>query len=371
MSIRWKTEGRATDAERSASTSRRRSTIPTAGPHIGTAFEKIGADVQARFRRMEGYAVHFLMGNDENTIKVSQAAEELGLAPKPYVDDMARQFQEVWSGARDLQRRLHPDERGAAPRRLPEVHPGGPRRGRHLQEGVQRPSTATAARRSRPRRSSSTAGVPNHPNRTLREVEEENYFFRLSAFGDRLLAHYEAHPDFIQPESRRNEIVSLVEVGPAGRLDHPQGVHLGHPRPVRPRADDLRLVRRPPELHHRDRLRHRRGPVPSRSGRPMSTSSARTSPGSTAPSGRRCCMSAGLPLPRQVFGHGFVYRKARGRRSRRSASAWATSSTRWTSSRGSRPRRSGYYFMSQCPFGGDGKFTVRAVRRGLQRRPRR
>src|SRR3954454_12792940 len=69
---------------------------PNSRPHIGTAFEKIGADVQARFRRMEGDLVHFQMGNDEHTIKVSQRAEELGKEPKPYVDDMARQFREVW-----------------------------------------------------------------------------------------------------------------------------------------------------------------------------------------------------------------------------------------------------------------------------------
>ncbi|MGC8642027.1 MAG: class I tRNA ligase family protein, partial [Isosphaeraceae bacterium] len=69
---------------------------PNSRPHIGTAFEKIGADVQARFRRMEGCSVHFLMGNDENTNKVTLRARELGLEPKAYVDDMARQFQEVW-----------------------------------------------------------------------------------------------------------------------------------------------------------------------------------------------------------------------------------------------------------------------------------
>src|SRR6476660_3502274 len=69
---------------------------PNSRPHIGTAFEKIGADVQARFRRMEGFAVHFQMGNDENTIKVTQRARELGVDPKPYVDDMARQFRDVW-----------------------------------------------------------------------------------------------------------------------------------------------------------------------------------------------------------------------------------------------------------------------------------
>src|SRR5688572_27608582 len=70
---------------------------PNSRPHIGTAFEKIGADVQARFRHMEGLDVHFLMGNDENTIKVSQRAEALDVGPKVYVDDMARQFREVWT----------------------------------------------------------------------------------------------------------------------------------------------------------------------------------------------------------------------------------------------------------------------------------
>src|SRR5690349_24842747 len=72
---------------------------PNSRPHIGTAFEKIGADVQARYRRMEGYDVFFLMGNDENTIKVAKKAQELGRDPKEYCDDMARQFQEIWRAA--------------------------------------------------------------------------------------------------------------------------------------------------------------------------------------------------------------------------------------------------------------------------------
>ena len=69
---------------------------PNSRPHIGTAFEKLGADVQARYRRMEGYAVFFLMGNDENTVKVSKRAAELGLDPRAYCDDMATQFRQVW-----------------------------------------------------------------------------------------------------------------------------------------------------------------------------------------------------------------------------------------------------------------------------------
>src|SRR5207237_4274645 len=69
---------------------------PNSRPNIGTAFEKIGADVQARYRRMQGYDVFFLMGNDENTIKVSAKAAELNRDPKEYCDEMARQSQELW-----------------------------------------------------------------------------------------------------------------------------------------------------------------------------------------------------------------------------------------------------------------------------------
>ena len=186
---------------------------PNSRPHIGTAFEKIGADVQARFRRMEGHAVHFLMGNDENTIKVSQRAEELGVEPKPYVDDMARQFQEVWTGPGDLHTTT-----SSRPARSATTSAAA--------SSSRRSTTrATSTRRRTPglycngceafktEKELVDGRCPNHPNLPLRQVEEENYFFRLSAFGDRLLAHYEANPDFIQPESRRNEIVNLVKSG--------------------------------------------------------------------------------------------------------------------------------------------------------------
>src|SRR5260370_21774583 len=68
---------------------------PNSRPHIGTAFEKVGADVQARYRRMEGYEVFFLMGNDENTDNVAHKAAELNQPPLDYYNDMARQFREA------------------------------------------------------------------------------------------------------------------------------------------------------------------------------------------------------------------------------------------------------------------------------------
>ena len=124
---------------------------PNSRPHIGTAFEKIGADVQARFRRMEGAAVHFLMGNDENTIKVPHRARELNVEPKAYVDDMARQFQEVWH-ALDIsfngfiqtsEDATTPAAAGSSRRSMtPVISTKEPTRG----------TTAPAARRSRPRR---------------------------------------------------------------------------------------------------------------------------------------------------------------------------------------------------------------------------
>src|SRR5438445_325527 len=69
---------------------------PNNRPHIGHAFEKIGADVQARYRRMQGRATHFLIGNDENTVKVSKRAAELGRDTKQYVDEMAGHFKAAW-----------------------------------------------------------------------------------------------------------------------------------------------------------------------------------------------------------------------------------------------------------------------------------
>ena len=274
-------------------------------------------------------------------------------------------------GARDLQRRLHPDQRGAPPRRLPEVHPGRLRRGRHLQEAYTRASTATAARRSRPRRKSPSGGAAR-TTRTRRSarVEEENYFFRLSAFGDRLLAHYAAHPEFIQPESRRNEIVNLVESGSrtsrspargspgASRVpfDPEQTIYvwfdalLNYITAIGYGTDEERFR----SLLAGRRPRHRQGhhPVPLR---PLAGDA-------DVGRARRCrSRSSGTASSTQERGD---------RRGQQVARAWATSIEPmdvYPQVLGAEAFR--YYFMSECPFGGDGEFCVRAVRRRLQHRP--
>src|SRR3954469_17808128 len=148
---------------------------PNSRPHIGTAFEKIGADVQARFQRMEGKAVHFQMGNDENTIKVSQRAEELGVAPKPYVDDMARQFQEVWRelgiSFDDFIQTSEPRHHVGCQKFIQKVMDAG-----DIYKKAYTGLYCNGCESFKTEKELQGGRCPLHPNVPLRPVEEENYF---------------------------------------------------------------------------------------------------------------------------------------------------------------------------------------------------
>ena len=117
-------------------------------------------------------------------------------------------------------------------------------------------------------------------------VEEESYFFRLSAYQDRLLAHYEANPDFIGPDERRNEVVSFVKGGLKDLSISRTTFDWGIPVPGDAEARDVCLGRRAHQLHHRRRLSRRRRRRSGATGRPTCTSSARTSSASTRSTGR-------------------------------------------------------------------------------------
>lgn len=184
---------------------------PNSRPHIGTAFEKIGADVQARYRRMQGYDVFFLMGNDENTVKVSKKAAELGKGSKEYCDDMALQFQEVWR-ALDISfdtfiQTSSERHKQCCRKFIQKVYDAGhiykDNYGGWYCEGCEEFKTEKQHQEH-------NGLCPNHQRPLIRR-NEECYFFRLSAFQDRLLKYYEENPGFIQPESRRNEIISLIK----------------------------------------------------------------------------------------------------------------------------------------------------------------
>jgi methionyl-tRNA synthetase len=331
---------------------------PNSRPHIGTAFEKIGADVQARFRRMEGSTVHFLMGNDENTVKVPQRAREMDLEPKQYVDLMAGQFQDVWR-ALDIsyddfiQTSEERHHRGSQ-KFIQAVFDAG-----DIYKGVYTGHYCTGCETFKTEKEVEEGGghCPNHPNTPLTWVEEENYFFRLSAYRDRLLAHYASHPDFIQPASRRNEIHNLVETELRDVAITRKGFSWGIKVPFDPTqtiyvwfdallnyitgigygTDEARFRQYwPADVHviGKDITRFHCALWPA------------------------MLLSAGLPLPRSVFGHGFVYRKNEetGEVQKLSKSLGNVVEPmdliEKFSSEGFR-----YYFMSQCPFGGDGEFS--------------
>ena len=184
---------------------------PNSRPHIGTAFEKLGADVQARYRRMEGYHVHFLMGNDENTIKVARRAAEIGLDPKKYCDDMAREFKEIWHALDisfdDFIQTSDPRHHLGCQKFIQKVYDNGYiykalYEGLYC-EGCEAFKTETDVKEA--------GGVcPDHKVAPIQR-SEPSYYFALSKFQDRLLEYYDHHPEFIQPEIRRNEILALVQ----------------------------------------------------------------------------------------------------------------------------------------------------------------
>ncbi|MCU0705131.1 MAG: methionine--tRNA ligase [Fimbriiglobus sp.] len=184
---------------------------PNSRPHIGTAFEKLGADVQARYRRMEGYDVTFLMGNDENTLKVADKAKELGLDTQAYCDDMARQFREVWD-ALDISydvfiQTSHERHKQCCRKFIQKVYENG-----HIYKGSYEGWFCPGCEefKSDKIHAENNGQCPNH-NRPLVRRSEPCYYFKLSAFKDKLLAYLKENPEFLQPESRRNEMIGFIE----------------------------------------------------------------------------------------------------------------------------------------------------------------
>ncbi len=184
---------------------------PNSRPHIGTAFEKLGADVQARYRRMEGYDVFFLMGNDENTLKVADRAKELGQSPQAYCDDMARQFREVWD-ALDISydtfvQTSHERHKECCRKFVQKVYDNG-----HIYKGEYSGWYCAGCEEFKSDKVYAEHGglCPNHKKPLIRR-SEPCWYFKLSAFQDRLLSFLKDNKDFVQPETRRNEMIGFIE----------------------------------------------------------------------------------------------------------------------------------------------------------------
>jgi len=183
-------------------------------PHLGHALEKIGADVIARYRRQCGDEVHLLIGMDEHGQKVQQTAAKAGVPPQAFTDEIAARFQAMWGRlgiSYDQFIRTtdahHKAGVTALIRRIAERNPDD------FYEQAYTGMYCVGCEAFKQDADIVDGQCALHPTRTLEEVEERNWFFRLSKYQPALQALLAENPSFIEPESRRNEILGLLAQG--------------------------------------------------------------------------------------------------------------------------------------------------------------
>lgn len=178
-------------------------------PHIGHAYTTIAADVLARYHRLRGHDVFFLSGLDEHGQKVQQAADKAGMDPQAHCDQLAPRFQDLWT-------RLNISHNAF-------IRTTDPAHKTYVQQTLQSLSDQDLIYRADYTGWYCTSderfwtdkdvveGLCPDCKRPVEQLSESNYFFRMSRYQERLLAHIHDHPDFIQPESRRNEVLGFLK----------------------------------------------------------------------------------------------------------------------------------------------------------------
>jgi methionyl-tRNA synthetase len=330
---------------------------PNGVPHIGHAYNALATDTLARFQSLDGKDVYFLSGTDEHGIKMLQTAVAEGITPLELANRNSQRF-------RDMEAVLNVVPNDFIRTTEPRHHKACQSIWRRMQEAgdiyLDKYSGWYSVRQEAFFDESETIlgedGVRREPlGSPVEWVEEESYFFRLSAYQDRLLRHYEANPDFIGPLERRNEVVSFVRGGlkdlSISRTTFDWGIKvpgedrhimyvwidaltnyitgLGYP-------DENGPLWRfwPADLHviGKDIIRFHTVYWPA------------------------FLMSAGLPLPKRVFAHGFLLNK--GEKMSKSVGnvvdpfalvkAFGVDAVR-------------YFFLREVPFGQDGSYSQEAI----------
>lgn len=330
---------------------------PNGAPHIGHAYEIVAADAIARFKRIDGYDVFFMTGTDEHGLKVQQTARKNGVSPKEFVDGLAPQFQAM--GER-LNCSFDRFIRTTDPDHLPSTHELWKRMQDsgdiYLSKYEGWYSVRDEAYFDEGELTLQPDGTRLAPTGAPVEwVAEESYFFRLSAYQDRLLAHYAEHPEFIGPDTRRNEVVSFVKRGlqdlSISRTTFDWGLPVpGDPKHVMyvwvdalnnyvtgcgfPDENSPKWRYWPADVHiiGKDIVRFHTVYWPA------------------------FLMSAGLPLPKRVYGHGFLFN--RGEKMSKSVGN-VIDPFFLTDTYGVDPLR--YFFMREVPFGQDGNYSHEAI----------
>jgi methionyl-tRNA synthetase len=355
----------ATKAEASASSRKPRYYITTAisypngVPHIGHAYEAIATDAIARFKRLDGYDVFFLTGTDEHGQKIQQAAAKAGLSPQALVDRNALRFREMVAHMncsnddfiRTTEQRHH-NSSMAIWERMAENGDI------YLSKYAGWYSVRDEAYYAEDETHVNEHGVrlATKTSTPVEWVEEESYFFRLSAYQGKLLDLYKKHPDFVLPKERMNEVASFVRGGlqdlSVSRTTFDWGIRVpGNDRHIMyvwvdaltnyitgvgfPDTDSAMFKRYwPADLHviGKDIVRFHAVYWPA------------------------FLMSAGIAVPRRIFSHGFLFN--RGEKMSKSvgnvvdpfamADAYGVDQLR-------------YFLLREIPFGQDGNYSHEAI----------
>jgi methionyl-tRNA synthetase len=333
-------------------------TYPNAAPHLGHAYEYIATDAIARFNRLDGFDVRFLTGTDEHGLKMAQAAEAEGLPTA----ELARRNSDVFQR---LQQRLNISFDRFIRTTDADHHEASKDIWRRMEAAgdiyLDSYSGWYSVRDERFFVESETTEVDGtriavETGTPVTWTEEQTYFFRLSAYTDKLLAHYAANPDFIAPEVRRNEIVSFVSGGlrdlSVSRTSFDWGVPVpGHPDHVMyvwvdaltnyltgvgyPDTDSDSFRRYwPADLHMigKDIIRFHAVYWPA------------------------FLMSAGIELPRRVFAHGFLLN--RGEKMSKSVGNIVAPEALVDTYGVDQVR---YFLLREVPFGQDGSYSEEAI----------
>ncbi len=330
---------------------------PNGAPHIGHAYEDMATDALARFQRLDGADVLFLTGTDEHGLKMQQTAARNGVSTKEFADRNAALFKAMTEALDcsndDFIRTTEPRHY----RSCEEIWRRMAANGDIYRDSYSgwysvRDEAYYAESETEVRADNVRYGPQGTP---VEWVEEASYFFRLSAYQERLLAHYEANPDFIGPDERRNEVVSFVKGGLRDLSISRTTFDWGIPVPEDPShvmyvwvdaltnyitgagfPDDAGKFERywPADLHviGKDIVRFHAVYWPA------------------------FLMSAGLALPKRVFAHGFVFN--RGEKMSKSVGnvidpfslvkAYGVDAVR-------------YFFLREVPFGQDGNYSHEAI----------
>ncbi|WP_416464212.1 methionine--tRNA ligase [Sphingomonas sp. VDB2] len=333
---------------------------PNGRPHIGHAYEVIATDAVARFQRMMGRDVFFQTGTDEHGLKMAQTARGRGIEPRELADEMAGYFKamnERLNISHDrFIRTSEPDHHSASQAIWQAMEANGDLYlGRY--EGWY--SVRDEAFYDEKEITDGEGGVKLSPQGTPVEwTVEESWFFRLSAYQDRLLALYESQPDFIQPDSRRNEILRFVEGGlsdlSVSRTSFDWGVKVpgsdGHVMYVWVDAltNYLTGCGYPDDAERMARYWAEGGDITHIIGKDIVRFHAVYWPA--------FLMSAKLPLPRHVFGHGFLLNRGE----KMSKSVGNVADPMELADRfGVDQLR--YFLLSEVTFGNDGSYSAEAI----------